>query len=172
MTLGRYWVVFLLALAVAAAVAGKGVLDSRVSPLASTTISSPASASFLVILGIGDQTPTTWDGSITATGATIQSLQGWRFDATDSISASNTWKMGTRLAPAPPNVSGVALMQENGLIVTVAASSSPVTFAVKTAQGNFSFSSSDVPFGASKSFLSGSVLVAQTAAPLQLTSDE
>ena len=137
MTPGRYWAVFLLALAVAAAVAEKRVLDSRVSPLAVTTISSPASASYLVILGVGDQTPTTWDGSITATGATITSLQGWRFDGTDSISATNTWKMGTDMAPAPPNVSGVSLMQENGLIVTIPATTSPVTFAVKTTQGNF-----------------------------------
>jgi hypothetical protein len=172
MTPGRYWAVFLLALAVAAAVAGERVLDSRVSPLAVTTISSPASASYLVILGVGDQTPTTWDGSITATGATITSLQGWRFDGTDSISATNTWKMGTRMAPAPPNVSGVSLMQENGLIVTIPATTSPVTFAVKTTQGNFSFSTADVPFGSSKPFLGGSALVAQTAAPLQLTNSE
>ena len=172
MTLRRYWVVFLLALAVAAAVAGKRALNSRVSPLAATTIASPASASYLVILGVGDQAATTWDGSITATGATITSLLGWRFDAADSIAANNTWKMTTRLAPAPPGVSGVALMQENGLIVTVPATTSTVTFAVKTTQGNFNFSSSDVPFGVSKSFLTGSALVAQTAAPLQLTSSQ
>src|ERR1039457_101524 len=127
MTLGRYWVVFLLALAVVAAVAGKRVLNSRVPPLASTTISSPASASFLVILGIGDQTPTTWDGSITSTGGAIESLQGWRLTGAASIAANNTWKMATRMAPAPPGGSGVALMQEHGLIVTIPATASTVT---------------------------------------------
>ena len=169
MTLGRYWVVFLLALAVVAAVAGKRVLNSRVSPLASTTISSPASASFLVILGVGDQNPTTWDGSITGTGATITSLDGWRFDAADSTTGNKSWKLATRTSPPGPSAT-VGPMQENGVIVTVSATANPVSFDVKTTQGNFTFSSSDVPFGTSKSFLSGSALVTRTGAPLQLTS--
>jgi len=171
MTRKRYLSVVLAFLAVAAALAGKRVLDGRVSPLASTTISSPSSTSYMIILGVGDQTPTTWDGSITATGATISSIEGWRFNGADSISAANTWKIATREAPAPPNVtSTVALMQENGVIVTIPATTASVTFAVKTTQGNFSFSPGDVPFPATKSFLGGSVLVGQTAAPLQLTS--
>jgi hypothetical protein len=63
-------------------------------------------------------------------------------------------------------------MQENGIIVTIAATSNPVTFDVKTAQGNFNFSSQDVPFGVTKLFLSGKARVTQTAAPFQLTTTE
>ena len=46
----------------------------------------------------------------------------------------------------------------------------PASFAVTTTQGNFSFSSQDVPFGTSKTFLNGKALVAQTGAQYQLTS--
>jgi hypothetical protein len=60
-------------------------------------------------------------------------------------------------------------VQENGVIVKVSASSSPVKFDVTTTQGNFSFTSSEVPFGVNKTFLSGKVLVAQTGAQFQLT---
>src|SRR5579872_7629827 len=91
-------VILLIALVVAAAIAQKRVLTSRPHPLASTTIQSPASMSFLVILGVGDQKPTTWDGSIAATGATISSLEGWRFNGADSIAADNSWKIKTIMA--------------------------------------------------------------------------
>ena len=46
------------------------------------------------------------------------------------------------------------------------AATGPVTFAVKTPQGNFSFSSQNLPFGVSQTFLKGSAYVAQTSAPL------
>ena len=164
----RYAVALLLALALG------GVLGRRLlypnSSLHAATLSSTPSQSFLVILGVGDTAPTSWDGSITATGATILSMQGWRFTGTDAINeTANSWKMSTREAPPPPSATN-GPMQENGIIVTVSAATGPVTFAVKTPQGNFSFSSQNLPFGVSQTFLKGSAYVAQTSAPLQLTS--
>ena len=47
---------------------------------------------------------------------------------------------------------------------------SPVTFNVQTAQGNFSFSSQDVPFGTSLTLLDGRALVAQTPSSLAVAS--
>jgi hypothetical protein len=138
-----------------------------VSPLAAS-ISSPTAQSFLIIFGIGDKADTNWDGSIAATGGTILSLEGWRFTGTDAITGTSSWKMLSRAGPPGPNQTA-GPMQENGLIVTIAASNSPVTLDIKTGHGNFSFTSQDLPFGATKSFLSGSALVAQTGAPLQLT---
>ncbi len=162
----RYLVVVLLALAALAAFVGKHLLYPKVSSLAAS-ISSVPSQSYLVILGVGDKPDVNWDGSITATGATILSLQGWRFSDTDSISGTTSWKTNTRATPAitPPGP-----VQETGVIVTTSATDAPVTFDVKTTQGNFSFSSQDVPFGVTKLFLSGKARIAQTAAPLQLTS--
>ena len=166
----RYLVVVLIALAAVAALTGKRLLSPESIP-SLASIFSPAAQSYLVILGVGDKAETNWDGSITAAGASILSLQGWRFTGADSISGTTGWKLSTR--PSPPAPSDAAgPVQENGIIVTVSAPTSPVTFNVRTAQGNFSFSSQDVPFGASKLFLGGRALAAQTGAPLQLTSTD
>jgi hypothetical protein len=158
----RYLSVILLALA---AVGGRRLLfPQAAAPLA--PINAPAAQSYLLILGIGEKTSTVWDGSITATGATIVSLTGWRFTAADSITGTASWKLAAR--GSPPAAAGP--MQENGIVVTIGAPAGAVTFDVKTTQGNFSFSSQDVPFGVSKTFLGGRALAAQTAAPLQVTS--
>jgi hypothetical protein len=160
-----------LVLAVAILAVGKRLLYPKVTPLAAS-LSSPNAQAYLIALGVNDAAPTTWDGSITATGATILGVQGWRFSSADSISGTS-WKLATRTAPPPPlQTSGP--MQENGVIVTVSAASGPVTFNVTTAQGNFSFASTDVPFGTTKFLMktaqgSYSVHVSQTAAGLQLT---
>src|ERR1700681_1704191 len=161
----RYLIVVLVGLASVAFFAGKRLFHPAVS-IHAATLTVPAAQSYLVILGVGDKTPTTWDGSITATGATILGLQGWRFSGSNSISGTTSWKLSTRASP------GSGPLQENGVIVTVSAATGPVTFDVKTAQGNFTFSSQDVPFGVTKPFLSGKARVAQTAAPLQLTSSQ
>ncbi len=138
---------------------------------ADAPVPSPATQSYLVILGVGDKSATVWDGSITATGASILGLRGWRFSGTDAITGINTWKLSTRGAPPPPGGT-TGPMQENGVIVTVSATTDPIAFNVKTAQGDFSFSSPDVPFGVTKPALNGSARVAQTAAALQLTSSD
>jgi len=168
----RYLAVFLLVLGVGAFVAGKRLFYPKARPLAAT-LTSPNAQSYLIALGVADAAPTTWDGSITATGATILSLQGWRFSDGDSISGTGSWKMSTRQAPPPPSLT-TGPMEENGVIVTVSAAAGPVTFNVTTPQGNFSFASTDVPFGTTRFFLKTpagnySAHISQTAAPFQLT---
>ncbi len=121
-----------------------------------------------MILGVGDKTDTNWDGSITVTGASILSLLPWRFSGTDAISG-NSWKASTRKAIQPPGVNPEAAMQENGVIVKVSDSGSPINLSVHTTQGDFTFTPADVAFPGGKSFLSGKVFVQETAAPLQLT---
>ena len=164
----RMAVLALLALAV---FGGRRLLFPQTSP-PSAPLTAPSAQTFLLILGIGDTAVTTWDGSITATGGTILSLVGWRFEDTDSITGTSSWTMKVRMTAAGPNETGDGLYQENGLIVTMAQSSTPVTFAVKTTQGSFSFTSQDVSFGASKPFLNGRAVVMPTAVPLQLTSSD
>ena len=171
----RYLVVILLTLAVVAAIAGRRLVFPQVAASA-TPISSPAMQSFVVALGVGDKAAAVWDGSITAAGGSILSIQGWRFTDTDAITSTPgvwSWKANTRMAPAGPNESGVGLFQENGIIVNLAASSTPVMLTVTTARhGAFSFSTQDIPFGVTTSFLAGGAAVTQIAAPLQLTSSE
>src|SRR5579864_4269153 len=163
----RYAVVAVLAI-VALVLAGKRLLYPRVIPRASTTTLG-AAQSYLVILGVNDTAPTNWDGSLTVTGANIQIARGWRFSGTDSLNtASNTttWKISTRTTPSlnPPGP-----VQENGLILKISVPTGPVTVDVTTPQGNFSFSTQDLPFGTSQTFLNGKALVAQTGAQFQLT---
>ena len=162
----RFLLVILLALAAIAAFVGKRVFYPTVSIQAATTTVAPAQ-SYLVILGVGDTTATVWDGSITVTGANIQILRGWRFSGTDAVSGTTSWTMRTRETPSltPPGV-----VQENGLIVKISDTATPATFNITTTQGNFSFSTQDLPFGTSKTFLNGRALAAQTGAQFQLSS--
>jgi hypothetical protein len=167
----RFALVAVLALAI---LGGRRLLLPQTSTPAAP-ITSPNAQTFLLIFGIGTKVDTVWDGSITATGGTILSLQGWRFSGTDSITGTSSWKITVRMTSAGPNETGTDLYQENGLIVTIAQSSTPVTFNVTTAQGNFTFTSQDVIFGASKTFTmpNGRIaLMMPTAAPLQLTSSD
>lgn len=156
----------LVVFAVCAVIGARRFLFPAVSIQAATTTVAPGQ-SFLVILGVNDTAGTVWDGSITVTGSTIQILRGWRFADSDAINGTTSWKMSTRETPSlnPPGP-----VQENGLIVKVTPASSPITFNINTAQGNFSFTSQDVPFGTSKTFLNGKALVAQTGAQFQLSS--
>ena len=130
-------------LVLAAAFAGRRFLYPTVSIHAATTVVSPA-RSYLIILGVGDTAATKWDGSIIVTGSNIQILRGWRFADTDAVSGTTGWTMSTRTTPSlnPPGP-----VQENGIIVKVTDSASPITFAITTAQGNFSFTSQEIAFG-------------------------
>src|SRR5436309_3302571 len=48
-----------------------------------------------ILLGMTDEKPVQWDGSVTARGTQIQSIDGWRFERPDAISGT-TWKASTR----------------------------------------------------------------------------
>jgi hypothetical protein len=164
----RYIVAIIVALAIAALIAGRRLVHAQ-STASPAPISSPAMQSYLIILGIGDKAITVWDGSLTASGGTIVQLEPWRFGAADSIKG-NTWKTSTRSAPAGPNETGTGLFQETGVIVDVAASATPISIAVTTPHGSFTFSTDKISFGANTTFLAGRALVTQTGGPLQLTS--
>jgi len=166
-SLRRRWLALgLIVLATLGAIVGKRLFYPAVALHAATTTVGPA-RSYLVILGVADTAPTTWDGSITVTGATIEIIRGWRFTGTDSITGTTGWKLSTRTTPSlnPPGP-----VQENGLIVKISEPANGATFNVTTTQGNFTFTSQELPFGTTRTFLNGRALVAQTGAQFQLTS--
>src|SRR5579871_2853638 len=150
----QYLAVALLVLAAIAAFAAKRLIYTPSYPLAAPIAAPAGQTSYIIALGVGDNAPTVWDGSITATGATIVGVTGWRFSATDAISGSASagwsWKASTRTTPSinPPGP-----FQETGVIVTASAATGPITFNVTTKGGDFSFASTDVPFGTTKFFL-------------------
>src|SRR5437870_5795730 len=58
-------------------------------------------ASFRIVLGLKDQTPADWSGSVTVAGGEVTSLTGWRFEEKDTVEGTTGWKCKTRNAPAP-----------------------------------------------------------------------
>src|SRR5215471_7924276 len=106
---------------------------------------------------MSDSTYTSWNGSVIARGGQIARLEGWRFEATDAINGSS-WKLSTRNIhqfggeglfgtrnPVP--------MVSNGIIVILSDANENTRLEVKTAQGDFSLSLAEIPFGRSQYFL-------------------
>jgi hypothetical protein len=102
-----------------------------------------------VILGLSDTGPVRWDGSCSARGATIASIEPWRFDGDDAMGPANSWKISThpirlfgggRGGVRPPIVA-------NGVILWLTDASDSAEIAVQTAQGNFTVRASEIPYG-------------------------
>src|SRR5271165_1387105 len=79
--------------------------------------SAPAGTDFRILLGVNDQTPTKWDGSITVVGGRVTGIRGWRFTAADSADLSG-WKASTR--NTIQRKGRVGPLVSNGVIVTAA----------------------------------------------------
>lgn len=86
------------ALAAAAVVIGVNAFLSDPPPAAAQQPNEPSSRlSFTILFGVDQQDPASWDGSIEAAGARIDSLEGWRLDEDDRIDGL-CWKLSTRRA--------------------------------------------------------------------------
>jgi hypothetical protein len=164
-----------------AALAAGAVLLMHPQTSATVELSQRRASSFLIVFGLGDTTPSAWDGSIAVQAAEVLSVEGWRFDDTDQIDGLN-WKLSTHaidnpttVPGAPPQLglpgSGMGRLAsiENGVIVTISAPGEAVTCTVMTAQGSIQFSCASLPYGRQMRFLNGRVLVERVPAALQLT---
>src|SRR5262245_3880831 len=58
--------------------------------------SARAEVAVRILLGVGDQAVTSWDGGVTARGARITAVEPWRFDGDDAMLPGNRWKMSAR----------------------------------------------------------------------------
>ena len=114
-----------------------------------------AAAGVRLILGLTDRSSVRWDGSATARGARITSIEPWRFDADDAIQSGNAWRVATH----PIRLFGAQAAQlanlfvANGVIVWLADERDDAELAVKTAQGEFAVRLADIPYGTQKHFL-------------------
>jgi len=88
-----------------AALAGGAATLMHPKPAARVEISQPRASSFLIVFGVGDTTPSAWDGSIAVHGAEVVRLEGWRFDDTDQIDGLS-WKLSTHTIDNPTTVPG------------------------------------------------------------------
>jgi hypothetical protein len=132
---------------------------------------SHAQVGVRVLLGVTDQQPTVWDGSVSAQGASITRLDPWRFGKEDDITGSNSWKASTR-----PVLSFLHLISgqkapvgDNGVIVWLDKVEDNTELQVKTAQGDFTVRLSDIPYGKFQYALGGRAAVDRIPPSWQLT---
>ena len=168
----------LLLITAAAAVAGLFLFPAATFLAQSSLpkpVEMPAVVTFRVLMGVGDEEPLSWNGSVTATGAEIDSIRGWRFQGSDSTDYQSSWRLSTRRGPggaAQKKKKAAAALQDNGVLIAARVGSPDARFAIKTEQGEFNFTAADVPYGEQQALLNGRVLVDRVPATRQLTTSE
>jgi hypothetical protein len=120
-------------------------------------------ASFRVLLGVTDTSSIRWDGTVSASQAGNFKVEGWRLETVDAI-GGNVFHLSTRVAHG-----GIGPVVPNGIIVTADAVTGNSEFAITTAQGDFSFRASDVPYGRGIYKLDGRVYIDRIPAAARLT---
>ena len=110
-----------------------------------STLYAQAPASFRVLLGVGDTVTTRWDGTITPRLAGNISTEGWRFEGVDNIDGT-LFHLSTHPARLFNNAAGGNFVA-NGFFINADAVTESSEFAITTAQGDFTFRASEVPFG-------------------------
>ena len=123
-----------------------------------------------VVFGLGDSGDIKWDGSVTARGASITSLEGWRFDAQDGIIPPNSWRasihrirlFGGGQQAQPPFVA-------NGVVIWLSNESDSSQLDIRTAQGDFPVRLADIPLGTMRHELNGRVMIDRLPALSRIT---
>src|ERR1700686_3176378 len=93
-----------------------------------------------ILLGMTDEQPAQWDGSVKARGAEVQSVDGWRFESPDGVSGSS-WNSSSRQPRLFINglqfdLKGSPLpVVPNGVIVRLSQASPSAELEVTTTQG-------------------------------------
>src|SRR5260370_1748234 len=119
---------------------------------------APGAVGVRILLGVGSETETSWDGEVTATGATIAAVEPWRFDQGDRMLPGNAWKMSThrvrRFAGAAA-AGTQAPFVPNGVLVLLDRETENAELNVRTAQGNFSVALKDIAYGGRENGVGG-----------------
>jgi hypothetical protein len=155
---------------VAAFSAGLLIFWQYREPALAQQITMPEARCFLIVFGAGDKQPSAWGGSITATGAQILALEGWRFGPRDSTDGRATWKITTRYGPRSGG--NQRPLMENGILVTAAITDASARFTVDTEQGAFTFTAADIGYATLKTFLNKRVLLEEVPLTRRLTTFE
>jgi len=122
-----------------------------------------------VLLGATDTESTVWDGGVTAQGASILSIEPWRFEGTDAIHG-NSWSISTHNArrfgganqgPEPPVVA-------NGVVITLSGPEA-TTLSFTTPQGTFQLATGEIAYGQFVAKLNGRVLADRVPAATRIT---
>jgi hypothetical protein len=140
--------------------------------LLSTPLLAQNAVGIRILLGIGGKIGDKWDGSATAEGAHIASVEPWRFDAGDEMRPDHSWKImvhnmrvfgGAQQRPLAANPIA------NGVLVFLDSASDSAAVSVHTTQGDFRVALNEIPWGAFRAELGDKVLVDRVTGYTQLT---
>ncbi|HEY3835715.1 MAG TPA: hypothetical protein VGL72_04060 [Bryobacteraceae bacterium] len=137
------------------------------------TVSGPG---VRIRLGVTDDKPTQWDGSVTARGVDIQSISGWRFERPDVVTGTS-WKASSRQPRLFINglqfdlKGGERPVVPNGVIIRLSQAGAGGELAITTTQGNFTVRMADLALGKVGNELSGRVQVDLLPPVTRLTED-
>ena len=128
-----------------------------------------------ILLGVEGKFGEKWDGSATAEGAHVTSVEPWRFDEGDEMHPNHSWKatlhpMRTFGARAARKGVVAGAQVANGVIVYLDSANDNAAVNIHTAQGDFRVTLRDIPWGAFKAELDGRVLADRVPGYNQLTS--
>ncbi|MCL5745530.1 MAG: hypothetical protein M1541_16670, partial [Acidobacteria bacterium] len=141
--------------------------------LLASVLPVPAAVTVRLQLGLGDTAETRWDGSVTARSARLTALEPWRFDGKDAILSRTSWRISTH--PIRRFLGSAVGLQlpfvANGIVISLDGEREDSKLEIRTAQGNFTLSLSEIPYGTVKSLLGGRVQVDRVPPAARLTSD-
>src|SRR5580692_2607959 len=114
-------------------------------------LNAPAAVGVRVIFGVNDQAEVKWNGSATARGGHLTSIEPWRFEGSDALNG-NSWTATTHIVRL---FGGRGLFGNtvqlpwvaNGVVVYLDQETENTSIDVTTAQGNFTVRLSDIPYG-------------------------
>jgi hypothetical protein len=146
--------------------------------------------------GLTDAEPTNWNSTIAVQPGRVTLISGWRFEQGDRASGTEGWTASTRSAvvvgrtnakakakakaDAPNKAKGkgqakakaaAGTLADNGVLVTLSGVTEESVVSVKTPQGDFQFTLSEIPYGKYVERLDGAVEIERVAATQPLTAD-
>ena len=114
--------------------------------------------SIRVLLGATDRESTPWDGGVRTQGASIASIEPWRFEGADALNG-NRWRISTHAARrfgAANQAQGPPVVA-NGIVITLSGPDA-TELQFDTAQGSFQIRTDEVGYGRFVAKLNGRVL--------------
>lgn len=131
-----------------------------------------------VRFGVRDRQTAPWDGSVSVSDGRLLNVDGWRFQQSDGLTGPTAWKAQTRRSAVrrtnnPKRAQGKqnsAPVMDNGILLTIDDVQPNTRVAIKTMQGDFDFSVSELTLGAMVARLGGRVEIERTASTLPIAS--
>ncbi len=129
----------------------------------------PPLATFRIVLGLKDQAPAAWNGTVAVEGGEVAGLEGWRFEGKDAAQGTTGWKCRTHEHAAPgqtyplqgpdgkPLGKVKMITWPNGVFLRLRGAAPTVT--VTLAQGEIKFKAGDVHLGEPLTVLDGQARV-------------